>query len=175
MNTAEPIYSKSVLEMFTVANEYSIFIEQAAKYDVADVYNYLIKVLPLMYLKGAMLPEVIVEYPEANERFVTGEQWQDIFNDLRNKFGSDDTYLYCEPEGSTDKLHASSLAENIADIYQDMKDFTLLYSKESQAARENAVAEITRLFKIHWGSRAATSLRHIHFLLFGDDLDEETF
>ncbi len=175
MNNAEPIYSQAVLDMFTVANEYCMFAEKATGYEKSDIYQYLFKVFSLMYLKGALIPEIDVMHPEANERYVTEEQWQAIFNDFRNKFVEDDFFHFCDPKVSNADTELKSLAENLADIYQDMKDFVLLYSKELQAARENAVHEIGRLFKSHWGQRVLMCQLHLHFLLFQENMEEESY
>jgi hypothetical protein len=173
MNEQEPIYNQAVLDMFTVANEYCIFIESAEKYPRQDIYQYLLKVLPLLYLKGATLPLVTVEYPEANERYVTEEQWQVVFNNLRNNFGEDDIFFHSNEDSESAESLPCSMAEKLADIYQDMKDFVLLFSKEIHAARENAVHEIARLFKSHWGSRVLNCQLHLHFLLYESFMKEE--
>jgi hypothetical protein len=175
MNNSDPIYSQTVLDMFTVANEYCIFVEKAGSYPSDEIFQYLAKVFSLMYLKGSLIPKLRVEYPEANERFVTEEQWQDVFNELKNKFGEDDIFLSCDPGEADAEPERHSLAENLADVYQDMKDFVLLYSKEMQAARENAVHEIGRLFRSHWGHRVLMSQLHLHHLMFREDMEEESY
>lgn len=171
MNENDPVYRTSVIDMFTVANEYCLFIEKAENYQVSDIIHYLSKVLPLMYLKGSLLTDVQVEYPEANERYVTEEQWQEIFNSLRHKFSDKDTFYHCDPGDSEGDILLLSFAENLADIYQDMKDFVLLYSKEFHAARENAVSEMFSLFGSHWGHRILLVLTHIHFLQHRRDME----
>ncbi|MDP2423598.1 MAG: DUF5063 domain-containing protein [Bacteroidales bacterium] len=166
MNSEDTIYGPAVLDMFTVANEFCIFIEKSERYAKEDVLTYLAKVAPLLYIKGILLPTVTVEYPEANERYVTEEQWQDLFNALRNSFGRDDVFINMNPATREDNnALASSLAENLTDIYQDMKDFVLLFGKESHAARENAVYELSQLFKTHWGHRLVDMHRYVHYLL----------
>jgi len=174
MSHNQPVYSPSVLDMFTVANEYSIFLEKVESYEASDIITYLSKILPLMYLKGSLLSAVEVEFPEANERYVTEEQWQEVFNTLRLKFGDKDIIYHCDPGEYSDEMQTYSLSENLADIYQDMKDFVLLYSKESHAARENAVNEIFLLFCSHWGHRVLISLMHIHYLLHRDSMQALT-
>jgi hypothetical protein len=173
MSATEPVYSQTALDMFTVANEYCIFIEKAGKYQKSDVYNYLLKVFPLLYIKGALMPTIEVEFPEANERYVTEEQWLIVFNELKEISGEDDMFNYCDPGDEPAEVVKQSLAENLADIYQDMKDFVLLYSKEMHAARENAVHEIGSLFKSHWGHRALMCQTHLHLLLHRRDIEEE--
>ena len=171
MDQNDPIFSKSVLDMFTVANEYCIFLEKAASYEPETIYTYLHRVLPLLYLKGSTVPAVLAKYPEANERYVTEEHWQGIFNQLKTKFAQNDTFYFCDPGSEDEETNSFSLAENLTDIYQDMKDFVLLFSRESHAARENAIQEIARLFKSHWGNRILLCQTQIHFLLYRQDME----
>ena len=48
----DPVYSKTVLEMLTVANEYCLFLEKAEDYDRQDIIMFLQKVCPLIYIKS---------------------------------------------------------------------------------------------------------------------------
>lgn len=171
MNMEDPVYSKQALDMFTVANEFCIFIEGAENQSNRYVFNYLAKVLPLLYIKGILLPSVIVEYPEANERYVTEENWQDIFNNLRRIFSTEDVFLNQNPQQlMQNNVRETSLAENLTDIYQDMKDFVLLFGKESHAARENALHDIKKLFADHWGHRLIEAHRYIHYLIYTEEI-----
>ena len=160
-----PIYHRTVLEMLAVAYDYCSFMEKADTRSQREIASYLVKVLPLLYVKGELLPEVEPEYPEANERYVTEEEWEGLFNILRSKFERDDIYYTFDPAayGWGEALKVS-LSEHLADIYQDMKDFVILYQKNSRAAKENAVDEIRRLFFSHWGPRAASALPALHYL-----------
>ncbi len=172
MNNNEPAVSKNVIEMLTVANEYCLFMEKIENYSKEDIISYLQKLLPLLYIKGCTLPIVDVEYPEANERFVTEENWQTIFNDTRNKLGKDDEQwivnYYEQEENSRIKI---SLSEFLADVYQDMKDFILLYQKNTKAARENAVFEIKELFASHWGFRILEVHKFMHLWIYKNNID----
>ena len=168
----DPIYSKNVMEMILVANEFCSFIEFTEKHSKEDILYYLQKVCPLLYLKGSLLPGIQVKNPEANERFVTEEQWQNIFNSLRSKFLNDDEYWDIENlDTENNEPEKQSLSENFADIYQDLKDFILLYQKNTEAAKENAVHQCSILFKKHWGCRIINSLKAIHYILYKDILN----
>jgi hypothetical protein len=166
----EIVFSRKVIDMLTVANEFCIFIEETAKYDKAQILTYLERVLPLLYLKGSLLPDVVVGDESANVRFVTEEQWGVIYNDLKAKFGKDDDFIMNEsPEA--DDCSKMSLAELVADLYQDMKDFVQLYQRNTMAARENAIFYIKLYFENHWGYRALQSMIAIHFYLYGRQQD----
>lgn len=160
------VSSKNVMEMLTVANEYCHFVEKAYNYKTKDILEYMQKILPLMYLKGSLLPDVEVKVPEANEKFVTEENWEIIFNELRDKFKPNDEYWTMDHSdfkfNEPDKV---SLADNLTDIYQDVKDFVLLYGKGTEAAKENAVRDCKLYFQTHWGYRLVQALKYIHDLL----------
>jgi len=167
MDKEQSIKSLHVLEMLTVANEYCLFLEKSDDYSEYDIIDFLNKISPLLYLKGMLLPNVIVKYPQANERFVTEENWEGIFNNLRAKLGGKDEYWainYSEPN-DTEPVK-NSLADNYADIYQDLKDFILLFQKPSDAAKENAVKECKALFKNHWGPRIIKANNYLHNLIY---------
>lgn len=169
-HSKHPVFHRNVVEMLAVAFEYCRFMEKLENVDKLALASYLLKVLPLLYVKGELLPEIEVEYPEANERFVIEEEWERLFNHIRIILGTDDIYFTFDPPayGWGESLK-TSLAEHLADIYQDMKDFVVLYQKNSLAAKENAVAECRHLFLDHWGPRVASSLLAFHYLYHDGD------
>lgn len=163
------VSSKNVMEMLTVANEYCHFVEKAYNYETRDILEYMQKILPLLYLKGCLLPSIEVSVPEANEKFVTEENWEIIFNELRDKFKPKDDYWVIDHSdfkfSEPDKV---SLADNLTDIYQDLKDFVLLYAKGTIAAKENAVRDCKFYFETHWGYSLVQAQKYIHDLLNGN-------
>ncbi|NOR87309.1 MAG: DUF5063 domain-containing protein [Bacteroidales bacterium] len=157
------VSSKNVMEMLTVANEYCHFIEKAHQYETKDILGYLQKIFPLLYLKGALMPSIEVQTPEANERFVTAENWEIIFNELRNKFKPKDEFWSMDYSDLKDKdPDKSSLADHLTDVYQDLKDFVILYGKGTQAAKENAVHDCKYFFETHWGNRLVNAQKYVH-------------
>lgn len=170
MDFKEEILSKKVIEMITVAHEFCLFFEDTEKYETKQIMEYFQKIAPLCYLKGSVLPKGIDPDPDFLERFVTEEQWEEIFKALREKFGGDDVYYV--HDHNFDSMEVS-LADNIADIYQDMKDFVLLYQKAPLQSKACAVAELQKLFENHWGRRILQALGRIHEILYRDSIDPE--
>lgn len=164
--------SRKVLEMLTVANEFCLFIEENSKYETIQIMAYLERVVPLLYLKGSLLPEIEISDESANERFVTEEQWETCFQQLKNKFGKVDIF-YSNEKANEKDVQKCSLSDNIADLYQDIKDFVLLYSRNTTAARENAVISCKMLFESRWGYRAIRIMQAIHFALYGNNQANE--
>ncbi|MDR4987874.1 MAG: DUF5063 domain-containing protein [Bacteroidales bacterium] len=166
----EPGVSGAILEMLTVANEYCLFFERTESIAAADILSYFQKIAPLLYLKASLIDPVAVNPDSDNERFVTEEQWEAVFKPLREKFGSNDNYFI--HDHNFDSVEAS-LADNMADIYQDMKDFVMLYQKNTFHARQNAVAHLSDLFRWHWGPVLINALGAVHQILFRDEIDPD--
>jgi hypothetical protein len=164
------IKSTVVLEMIRVAHEYNVFSEDIEKKKVEDILSFYQKVIPLMYIKAALLPDIEVSDATANERYVAEEHWEGIFMNLKTKFGKADEYWELDDNNDSVKV---SLAEKLADIYQDTKDFVVLFQKNQMAAKENAVFEMKRLFKVHWGPRSISALNQLHNLLYQKEIDLE--
>ena len=168
----EAVYSKQVVEMLTVANDFCVFIEDVEKYELNFVLNYLQKVFPLLYLKGSLMPGIVVSDPTTNEKYVTEEHWENIFNAMKKKIAKEDSYWFINSNLSNESAQ-SSLSENIADVYQDMKDFIILYQKRSVSPKENAVHECKKMFEIHWGPVISKAMKKIHEIIYKDEIQKE--
>ena len=170
----EAAYSMPVLEMLKVANEYCLFLENQDKYTLEDSYLILHRMLPLMYLKGSLLPEIEVDNTEANERFLTEVEWETMFTMLQEKYINVDLYWHLDffaedPENPV----TISISEQLTDTYQDLKDFLILYQRNSKDAKQNAAQNIRNLFFINWGPKCINLQKQIHYLLFKDVQPEQ--
>jgi hypothetical protein len=179
MNTANENISAaemsiSVLELLRVGHEYCLFAENADQKNPQQIFDFFRKLGPLLYLKGAMLPLVEPDFPEADERFVTEEEWQAVFNEFRSSLGSLDEFYHVDHENGVDyEAIKASLSENFADIYQDLKDFLLLYQKNTRDARQNAVHDCQALFESRWGIKILENLRYVHFQMNKERIEGE--
>lgn len=163
----DPSNARKVLDMLTVANEYCLFLESAEKYAKRDVFDYLLKISPLLYLKGSLLPEISPSDELFSERYVREEQWEAVFQSLKKVFGKEDVYTgHFFQDGFDNEMDNYSLAENYADIYQDLKDFVMLYQMRTYTAKENAVFQCYQLFLTHWGPRLLESLPNLHQMVY---------
>ena len=165
---------KQILELLTVANEFCMFIEKAYDYSKEEILLYMHRMSPLLYLKGSLLPELSIENTEANERYVTEEVWENLFNELRNKFGKDDEFWFInEPGFNGDEITKGSMAEHLSDVYQDLKDFVFLYSKNTRDSIMNSVVECRKLYHTNWGYKIIRLQKNIHHLLYQGEFEDE--
>jgi hypothetical protein len=165
--------------MVAVASEFCNFAEDTANLRQQSFFNLLQGLVPLLYLRGTLLPEIEPEFPEADERYVTQEQYEGLFNALREISSDLDEFWYIDHSGTqiTETLKGS-FAEHLADIYQDLKDFVMLYKRPQIAARENAIASCKANFAPHWGKRLANLLPALHELVAEEkptDQEEDFF
>jgi len=159
----EPVFNKNVLEVLTISNELCLLIDNSEKYDKYDFLIILHRLLPLLYLKASLVKKVAASNPDASERFVTEEQYELTYQSLKKLFASGDVFYVTQKKDITVKV---SLAEFLTDVYQDIKDFLMLYQKSSIGAKENAINECVTLFEKHWGLKLIAALQPLHVLIY---------
>lgn len=175
-NQTSMIYSKGSLEFVTVAQETCLFLENSDQLEKSFFIDKTLKLLSLLYLKASLLDIPESESDESSIKSVTELDWQLICNKIANVLADDDMYLdYFDSEmKETHEPVEKSLAENLADIYQDLKDFTLAYRLEIPDLMHNALIDCINSFKTYWGYRVVDTIRILHWVYYREN-DENTF
>jgi len=172
-SNTDPVYSRNVVEFVAVANEFCKYAEHAQQLKGDELLKILQRILPLMYLKASLLPQLEPFFEDGNEKFVTEADWMNINDILTDKFGTANDYLevFDEKINDTEGPVTSSISENMADIYQDMKDFLLLYQTGTGEVMNDAIWECRMNFENFWGQKLVNSMRAIHkFLYSGEEI-----
>jgi hypothetical protein len=172
-NNSNPVYSRNVIEFVAVANEFCKYAEHASELKGDELLKIMQRILPLMYLKASLLPQLNPFFEDGNEKFVSEADWTGIHDTLREKFGTADDFL----EVFDDKMKESegpvisSISENMTDMYQDVKDFLLLYQTGTEEVMNDAVWECRLNFETIWGQKLLNSMRAIHkFIYSGEEI-----
>jgi hypothetical protein len=170
----EIVYSANVVEFVTVANEYCSFAERITEFSSADVIDKSVKLLSLLYLKALLLPKVEQINEEENEKFVTEFDWLYIRNGIEAILEDKDKFLdfFDSDMNETPEPVTYSIAENMADIYQDLKDFLEIYKLGNEDLSNDAIFECLENFKHYWGYRLVNTLRILHHLYHKGKEDE---
>lgn len=174
------VYSPAVIEFVTVAAETCLFLENATEQTREDFIVKSVKILPLLYLKASLveIPEVV--FDDVPERFVTEEDYLYVKEQVEQLLGADDSYLevFHPDMAISDTPIAVFVSENLADIYQELKDFAANYQTIDTDIMNDALAACLKAFGEHWGQKALNALRALHAVRYGDnftaDEDEET-
>lgn len=172
-NSSEPVYSRNVIEFVAVANEFCKYAEHAGELKGDEMLKILQRILPLMYLKASLLPQLEPFFEDGNEKFITENDWVRVHDNLREKFGTADDYreVFDEKAKETEEGIVSSISENMADIYQDIKDFLLLYQTGTTEVMNDAIWECRLNFENFWGQKLVNSMRAIHsFIYSGEEI-----
>lgn len=169
------IYSRNTIEFVTVAAETCLFLENAASFTKKDFLQRALKILPLLYLKTSLTdcPEKLLE--EESERFLTETDYELIKNSISEVLGESDRYLevfHPDIQLSEEGI-ATDISEDLADIYQDLKDFLLCYQIGNEEAMNDALALCLSSFREYWGQRLVNSMRAMHNALYNEENDKE--
>jgi hypothetical protein len=166
MMEQEKIISKPVIEFITVANEFCLLIEEIEKYPKENILNYFQKILPLVYLKCSLLPD-IDNQDEFFERFVTEEQAQVIAEHIKLKIGpKDDVFKDYINSLSDNNIYKLNISDELSLVYIDLKDFILLYQKNTMIAKANAINFCKLNFEKRLGERIIIVHKAIHSILY---------
>lgn len=164
------VYSKEVIEFVTVANEYCNLLENAGSITARIFLDKVQKILPLLYLKTAVLPDVESFEEMGLEKFVSEVDYNFLQQRIMNLLGEHDDFQEVFDPGMqfSDAPLTSSISECLADIYQDLKDFLLSYRTGDDLVMQEALWTCMDNFKNFWGQRLVNSLRAIHMLVYSD-------
>jgi len=171
------VYSPAVIEFVTVAAETCLFLENATEQTREDFIVKSVKILPLLYLKASLvqIPEVV--FDDVPERFVSEEDYLYVKEQVEQLLGADDSYLevFHPDMAISDTPIAVFVSENLADIYQELKDFAANYQTIDTDIMNDALAACLKAFGEHWGQKALNALRALHAVRYSDNFatDEE--
>jgi len=169
------VYSKNVIEFITVANEFCSFLERSEEFETQVYLSRLQKILPLLYLKASLLPEFELEAEDDLEKFVTEIDYDTIRKNIMMHTGGGDDYQEVFVSGMqfSESALPASISENIADIYQEMKDLVMSFRTMNDEVMEQAIWECTNNFSQIWGQTLVNCLRAVHNLIYSDNKDED--
>ena len=167
----DPVYSHNVVEFVAVANEFCKYAEHASELKEGEMLKILQRLLPFLYIKATFLPPFEPFFEDGNEKFVMEADWTRIHGAFKKQFGTADDYLEVFDERFDNSVTPvlSSLAENMADIYQDIKDFLLLYQTGTREVMNDALWECKMNFENIWGQKLVNSLRAIHHFIYSGE------
>ena len=169
--SSNPLYSATVIEFVAAANEFCKYAERAGDLKGKELLSILQRILPFIYLKASLLPPLKPVFEEGNEKFVTEDDWSRVNTTFRNRFGSADDYLevFDDRMKDSDSPITVTISENMADIYQDLKDFIILYQTGTEEVMNDALWECRLNFENQWGQKLVNSLRAIHSALYSGE------
>ena len=172
---SQVIFDRNVAEFVTVAAEFCNYLEQAETIKRATFVDTTLKILPLLYLKAAMLPECHTIGEELPEKYVTEETYEVLRMNLAGILAEGDAYLdvFVEDMKYSDQPITKYISEDLADIYQDIKDFIFVFQLGLNETMNDSLAICQENFRTYWGQKLVNTLRALHEVKYSQTDDEE--
>ena len=173
------IFERNSVEFVTVAAEYCAFIERSEGKNRKEFVDTLLKILPLLYIKASMLPECEVLGEDNLETFVTEDEYEVVRINLQELLADRDDYLdvFVEDMKYSDTPIRKSIAEDLSDIYQVVKDFICQFRSGLNETMHDALAQCREHFISYWGQTLVNTMRTLHEVKYShtDNDEEEEF
>jgi Domain of unknown function (DUF5063) len=160
-----------------VARRYCALVDSSVELEKDQFLLQMYRVLPDLLVEAVRLPDTDPwkrnEEEDGSDDFpakdasaeMSHEEWSALYNLLKEKLGQDDFYwTVFDPTSEDNEVIRGTLADDLADVYRDVKESLLLVDKNAMTA-ELAIWNWRLLFYSHWGDHAISALRAIHNLL----------
>lgn len=174
-HTSQVIFDKNSIEFVTVAAEYCGFIERARQLGRKDFVDTALKILPLLYLKASLIPECEQIGDGDLEIFVTEEDYELVRMSVANILGAQDDYLevFLPDMAYSDTPLKKCISEDLADIYQDLKDFIGVFQSGLNETMNDSLFVCKEHFSEFWGQRLVNTMRALHDVKYNTSEEEE--
>jgi hypothetical protein len=173
--TSQVIFDKNSIEFVTVAAEYCAFIERARGAERQNFVDTALKILPLLYLKASLIPECEQIGEEDLEVFVTEDDYEMVRRAVADVLGAKDDYLevFHPDMAYSDTPIKKCISEDLADIYQDLKDFICVFQLGMNVTMNDSLYVCKEHFAEFWGQRLVNTMRALRDVKYNTSSDDE--
>ncbi len=162
------VYSDEVVEFSKAALEFCSMIENINQITREEFIENTYKILVILQVKAVLLPETEANNEFETESFVNEQDWYFVDTGVSGKLGIFETFSELREPLKTEEPFEISISECIADTYQELKDFIMLYQVGNLDAIYQGLNECKTGYKIFWGPRIMIVIKEFHNLIFGD-------
>jgi hypothetical protein len=168
------VFSNYTIDFTRVALEYCVFVEKIKESDKKTFVDNMTKVLPLLYLKISVIPEIKTYYDSEVENKVTESMYEQVQENIAILLADDDLYLETfHPDiRLSDSPIAVKISEDLADIYQDLGNFIAIFKNGHKETMNDSLVLCIDNFKRYWGQRTVNTLRALHFIKYKQEIEE---
>lgn len=174
-NKEQVIFCRNTVEFVTVAAEFCAYLERAESLRRKGFVDTILKILPLLYIKASMLPECEMMSDNEPETFVTEDDYEVLRYSLAALMGDKDDYLevFMQDMQYSDTPITRLISEDLADIYQDIKNFVSVFQLGFDETMHDSLALCRDNFALYWGQTLVNTMRALHSVKFNPSDEEE--
>lgn len=171
---SEVIFDRNVVEFVTVAAEYCAYLEDIKNKTRDEFVDTILKIMPLLYIKASLLPDVISFDLEDLEVYVTEDIYEQMHMEIEKTLGEKDDYLdvFVQDMKYSDTPIKKNISEDLTDIYQDLKNFIFVFTQGINQTMNDSLALCQEHFKEYWGQVLVNTMRALHEIKY-NTIEEE--
>jgi len=160
------VYSNEMVEFVTTANGFCQFIEQLKGEEGRAFISEAVKHFSEVYTSFIKLDATDPVNDSPEDPTVTEQEWSLIYQRISMILGAYNEYLRpaVEDEFDRSELVTHTISEDTADVYQELKNFTIIYSRGIEEIINDSAWELGVRFAEHWGKKLLQSLTALHEL-----------
>jgi Domain of unknown function (DUF5063) len=157
------------------ANQFCSVVDSASGLDRTELLSKLYRILPALIGEAIGLPDVSRDDDDELEgkskrgsfliNGLSEQEWGKLYNFLKEKLGDWDLYHQVFDPTEDSEAIFGTLADDIADIYRDLKHGLVFRETHQSLPDEDAIWTWHLLFYSHWGDHAMHALLAIHYRL----------
>lgn len=165
---SSPVYSKNTLEFIAVAKSYCEVLETVDHMEKDRLVEVMLRLLPLLYLKGSLLPSTDLLGDGTVEVFATETHYGLLVEQMASLLEADDAYVdvYHPDIALADGAVAASVAEGLADLWQVMYDVVEVFRQGYDEAMNDALYVCREAFAGEWGPTLLSVLKALHRIMY---------
>lgn len=164
------VYSEAMLAFVKAANDCCLYLEELKGEEGKEFIPEAIKHLSALYHTFLHIGDTTAVYDSSSEPAVSEQDWSSLFQRIAAilKEHNDMVRIAGENEFDRSELVNHTISEDIADVYQELKDFTSIYSRGIEELMNDAAWELGERFTEHWGTKLLRALSALHELYIHD-------
>jgi hypothetical protein len=170
------VYSSEMVAFVKAANHCCTFLEELNGTEGRAFITEAVRQLSAVYHSFLFTGESEPVLDSQVEATVTEQDWSALFQKISMILGPYNDTLRMADEGEFDRseLVKHTISEDLADLYQDLRDFTSVYSLGMEDLMNDAAWELKVRFAEQWGAKLLRALNALHVLYVkGVDPTEE--
>ncbi len=173
------VFEHHALELVATALDYCTILENVNETSRYDFIDAILRILPQLYIGGLSISKIEqdVDVDVELTDWVTEENYNIVRGNIAILLAEYDAYLdvFMEDMKYSDTPIATTISENLADIYQDMKNFVCAYRTEDERIMAMALRLCRENFEYYWGQLLTNVLRALHDVRFGEMEGNENY
>lgn len=173
--TENIIYAHDTLEFVAVCTRFCAVLEQCEKLTQEEFVRTLLTLLPLLYMKRQMLPEVDADVAFMPDAQVTEDDYNYVRDSAYRLLQGQDAYeiLARGDDMQTEATRWCSVSEGLADMYQALRNFVAVYQQRIESCMPAALWQVCEDFELFWGQTLLDTLGQLHRIRYNMNTSED--